>query len=139
MSSEHIEWSPAMEIGHTAIDRQHKRLFDLAATLVKDGSQPRVMQVLASLSEYVIGHFRDEEELLEKIGYPGLAAHKKLHDEFRSYLAKLYGNAGRMTLDQIAEAVRLLVNDWLAKHILVADQDYIKYLPQKAAGDAPPG
>ena len=123
-----IEWSPALEIGHAAIDRQHRKLFDLAAAIVDDHDQQRVMRTLAALSEYVIVHFSDEEKLLADIGYPGLSAHKKLHDNFRSRLAKLYANAAGMSLDQIAEEVRQLINEWLAKHIMVVDREYAKYL-----------
>ncbi len=123
-----IEWTPALAIGDPAIDRQHQKLFRLAADMVSDRDQVRAMRTLAALSEYVIVHFRDEEKLLEEIGYPELAAHKKLHDDFRARLAKLYANAGGMTLDQIAEEVRLLINEWLTKHIMVVDREYAKYL-----------
>ncbi|CAG0975556.1 Bacteriohemerythrin [Rhodocyclaceae bacterium] len=129
MDSAYIEWSPAMEIGHAAVDRQHKKLFDLAASLVQDPDHLRVMRTLATLSEYVVVHFRDEEQLLADIGYPGLAAHKQAHDAFRTRLARLYGNAGGMGLDSIAAEVRQLINDWLANHILIADREYAAYLP----------
>ncbi|MDD5250045.1 MAG: bacteriohemerythrin [Rhodocyclaceae bacterium] len=128
MTSPTIEWSPALALGHAAIDRQHQKLFDLAADMVGDRDQVRAMRTLAALSEYVIVHFRDEEKLLAGIGYPNLAAHKRLHDTFRTRLAKLYGNAGGMTLDQIAEEVRLLINEWLTQHIMVSDREYAKYL-----------
>jgi hemerythrin-like metal-binding protein len=129
MTSPTIEWSPALAIGNAAIDRQHQKLFELAADMVGDRDQVRAMRTLAALSEYVIVHFRDEEKLLEEIGYPELAAHKQLHDAFRARLAKLYANAGGMRLDQIAEEVRLLINEWLTQHIMVVDREYVKYLP----------
>jgi len=125
MSSESIEWSAALEIGNPAIDRQHRKLFDLAAAMVSEKNQMRVMRTLAALSDYVIVHFRDEEKMLEGIGYPGLEAHKKLHDEFRARLARLYSNANGMTLDRIAEEVRQLINEWLTNHIMVVDREYM--------------
>ncbi len=128
MSSETIEWSPALEIGNPAVDRQHKKLFDLAAAMVGDHDQVRVMRTLAALSDYVVVHFRDEEKMLENISYPGLEAHKKLHGEFRARLARLYANAGGMTLDRIVEEVRLLINEWLTKHIMVVDREYMVYM-----------
>lgn len=131
--SQSIEWSDRLEIGHSSIDRQHKKLFELAAAMMGDKDQLRVMRTLAALSEYVVVHFRDEEQLLADIGYPGLEAHKKAHDIFRARLAKLYGNAGGMTLDAIAAEVRLLVNEWLANHILVVDQEYVPYLEKSTS------
>jgi len=132
MESTHIAWSEAMEIGHPRIDQQHKKLFAIADMLVKDGDHMRVMAILASLSEYVQVHFREEETLLAELGYPDLAAHKQAHDAFRTRLAKLYANAGGMLLGRIADEVRVLVNDWLANHILVTDRDYAKYLKPPA-------
>ncbi|HEX8988850.1 MAG TPA: bacteriohemerythrin [Rhodocyclaceae bacterium] len=128
MDAEKIEWSPALALGNATIDRQHEKLFDVAAAMVEDRDQMRAMRTLAALSEYVIVHFRDEEKILEEAGYPGLAEHKKLHDAFRSRLARLYANAGGMTLDAIAAQVRVLVNEWLANHIMVADREYMKFL-----------
>ncbi|MGE5467470.1 MAG: bacteriohemerythrin [Ignavibacteria bacterium] len=130
MDSQKIEWSPALAIGNPAIDRQHEKLFSVAADMVADRDQVRAMRTLAALSEYVIVHFREEEKLLEEIGYPGLAQHRKLHEGFRSRLAKLYANAAGMRLDDIAAEVRRLVNDWLANHIMVADREYAAYIAQ---------
>jgi hemerythrin-like metal-binding protein len=132
MDSEKIEWSPALSIGNPAIDGQHEKLFRIAAEMVQDRDQMRAMRTLAALSEYVIVHFRDEEKLLADAGYPRLPEHKKLHDEFRASLAKLYSNAAGMTLDAIAVQVRHLVNDWLADHIMVVDREYATYLAERA-------
>ncbi|HEX8962178.1 MAG TPA: hemerythrin family protein [Rhodocyclaceae bacterium] len=131
MDSEKIEWSPALAIGNPTIDRQHEKLFQVAADMVEDRDQMRAMRTLASLSEYVVVHFRDEEKMLEQAGYPGLAEHRKLHEAFRIRLAKLYSNAAGMTLDDIAAQVRVLINEWLANHIMVVDREYAKYLAEK--------
>lgn len=128
MSSQNIEWSATLEIGNPSIDRQHKKLFDLAAAMVAEKEHVRVMRTLAALSDYVVIHFRDEEKMLAAIGYPGLEAHKKLHDDFRARLAKLYANCNGMTLDRIAEEVRLLINEWLTQHIMVVDREYMAHM-----------
>jgi len=131
MDSEKIEWSPTLSIGNPIIDRQHEKLFSLAADMVEDRDQMRAMRTLAALSEYVIVHFRDEERMLEEAGYPGLAEHRKLHEAFRTRLAKLYSNAAGMRLADIAAEVRLLINEWLVSHIMVVDREYAKYLAEK--------
>lgn len=131
MDSQKIEWSPALAIGNPAIDRQHEKLFNIAAEMVEDRDHMRAMRTLAALSEYVIVHFRDEESMLEAAGYPGLAQHKKLHEGFRNRLAKLYSNAAGMTLDRIAIQVHGLINEWLANHIMAADREYAKYLAEQ--------
>ena len=128
MSPQNIEWSAALEIGNPAIDRQHRKLFELAAAMVREKDQMRVMRTLAALSDYVVVHFRDEEKMLEEIGYPELEAHKKLHGDFRARLAKLYANARGMTLDHIAAEVQMLINEWLVDHIMVADREYMAHI-----------
>lgn len=126
------DWSDALRFGIDDIDAQHKQLFDLAATFEGNGDQIRVMQSLAILCNYVKEHFRDEEALLQKAGYPKLAAHRALHREFRNMLSELLGAAPAMTLDQIAERVQQLINGWFYNHILVADRDYVPLLKQTA-------
>ena len=125
MKFELAQWSAAIEVGLPAIDAQHRQLFDLAATFSGDGEQIRVLKSLAMLTEYVKVHLHEEEEMMEACAYPGLEGHKRLHAEFRRMLFKLLENAKQMTLDEIAEEVKFLINGWFYNHILVADFAYV--------------
>jgi len=128
------EWSPQLEIGLPLIDEQHKRFFDLAASLNGNGDEIRVMKTLAILSDYIRSHFRDEEILMRAGNYPDLAAHCRLHEQFRHMLADLLGRARQMSLDDIAEEVRYLINGWFYQHIVSVDADYAPYVvPDKSA------
>lgn len=133
MNTPLIAWSPDLEIGHTAVDNQHRKLFDLAATLVLDNNIGRVMAALAALSDYVVVHFRDEEKLMAEIGFPGIEAHRRQHEIFKSRLAKVYQNAGALGIVGIADEVRELVNEWLTNHIMVADREYSAYIAPPAS------
>ena len=128
------EWSSKIEVGLPMIDEQHRQLFDLAATFRGDGDQIRVLKSLAMLTEYVKVHFREEEEMMVSCHYPELEAHRRLHGEFRRMLFELLENAKKMTLDEIAEEVKYLINGWFYNHILVADFDYV---PSVKAASAP--
>jgi hemerythrin len=119
------EWSSEIEVGVPAIDAQHRQLFELAATFRGDGDQIRVLKSLAMLTEYVKVHLHEEEQLMTACQYPGLEAHRLLHGEFRRLLFELLENAKRMTLDEIADEVKFLINGWFYNHILVADFDYV--------------
>ena len=125
MDFELAEWSSKIEVGLPTIDAQHQQLFDLAATFRGDGDQIRVLKSLAMLTEYVKVHFREEEEMMAACHYPRLAAHRLLHGEFRRMLFDLLEIAKRMTLDEIADEVKYLINGWFYNHILVADFDYV--------------
>ena len=119
------DWSNKLLFGIDEIDVQHKQLFDLAATFEGNGDQIRVMKTLALLANYIKVHFKEEELLLEKCGYPKLSEHKELHAKFKGMLYELLQNANKMTLDEIAERVQFLINGWFYNHIMVADLDYV--------------
>lgn len=125
---EYAEWSEQLEVGLPLIDDQHRRLFELAATFAGSGDQIRVMKSLAILCDYVKTHLREEEELMAACGYPQLEEHKQLHAEFRGMLVKLLDNAKHMSLDEIAEEVKFLINGWFYRHIMVVDFDYVPYI-----------
>ena len=110
-------------------------MFELAVTFAGDGEQIRVLKSLAMLTEYVKVHLREEEEMMAACRYPGLEAHKRLHAEFRRMLFDLLENAKQMTLDEIAEAVKFLINGWFYNHILIADFAYVPSV--RAASDLP--
>jgi hemerythrin len=119
------EWSSKIEVGLPMIDSQHRQLFELAATFTGDGDQIRILKSLAMLTDYVKVHFREEEEMMAACNYPDLAAHRLLHGEFRRMLFDLLENAKQMTLDEIADEVKYLINGWFYNHILVADFQYV--------------
>ena len=142
MDFELAEWSEKIEVGLPSIDRQHKQLFDLAASFRGNGDQIRVIKSLATLTEYVKVHFREEEAMMLACRYPDLEAHRQLHGEFRDLLFKLLENARNMTLDEIADQVSFLINGWFYHHILVVDFAYVPDVQAaltQASSDAPGG
>ncbi|MBN8450074.1 MAG: bacteriohemerythrin [Candidatus Accumulibacter necessarius] len=136
MEFELAEWSSKIEVGLPMIDEQHRQLFDLAATFRGAGDQIRVLKSLAMLTEYVKVHFREEEELMASCHYPALEAHRRLHGEFRRMLFELLENAKQMTLDEIADEVKYLINGWFYNHILVTDFDYVPTVKAASAAGA---
>ncbi len=125
---QYADWSDRLEIGLPLIDEQHKRFFDLAASFSGNGDEVRVMKTLAILSDYIRSHLRDEEALMAAAQYPGLAAHCRLHAEFRHMLGDLLKRARKLSLDEIAEEVKYLVNGWFYQHILTVDFEYAPYV-----------
>ncbi len=139
MKFERAEWSSKILTGLPEIDEQHRQLFALAATFSGDGDQIRVLKSLVMLTDYVKVHFREEEAMMVACDYPGLEAHRRLHGEFRRMLFELLENAKQMTLDEIAEEVKFLINGWFYNHILVADFDYVPSVQAALAPATKPG
>ena len=130
------ECSSIIEVDVPRIDAQHKRIFELAATFSDDGDQIRIMKSLATLCDYVKVHFREEEDMMESCAFPGVEAHRKLHDECREMLVDLLNRARHMSLDQIADEVKLLINGWIYNHILSVDFTYVPHMKSALAQDA---
>lgn len=144
MDSHVNAWSPSIEFGIPEIDNQHRELFELAATFRGQGDDIRVMKAVAMLCDYAKVHLRDEEELLVKIGYPDIEAHRAAHSEFRKMLLDLLQDARALTLDQVASRVEALINGWFYNHILNVDRQYLPAViayqaSQAQPGDSPPG
>ena len=125
MDSRVNSWSPSIEFGIPEIDDQHRELFELAATFRGHGDEIRVMKALAILCDYAKVHLRDEEELLVRIGYPDIEAHRQAHSDFRKMLRPLLQDARSLTLDQVADRVEALINGWFYNHIVRVDKLYI--------------
>lgn len=124
-----MQWSDAYKIGVPTIDADHQLLFALTSQLAAAREEGQVRDVVGSvmnvLAEYVIHHFRREEELMETVGFPELAEHRLEH----RFLAKRaldlrhrWRNGDHGATDSLVELLRT----WLSGHILVMD---IRYKP----------
>ncbi len=129
------EWSEQLTIGVPWIDGQHKHFFELAASIGREQDEDSVMSTLRRLSDYVNEHFRDEEGLMALYEYPGIDAHRKLHQQFRHKVADLLETAQELTLEEIAEEVRRLINGWLSRHIMTVDQELGTHIKTAETGE----
>jgi len=131
-----IAWAPNLSVGVEHIDNQHKIWFEKANELFEAGKAQRAKEYIDTmidfLDEYTKQHFKDEEEYMEKIGYPEIDAQKKAHASFVKDLAKLksdYNESGGNIL-VIINANKMVVN-WLTNHITSMDKkigDYVRTL-----------
>ncbi|TXE84501.1 bacteriohemerythrin [Campylobacter peloridis] len=128
-----IKWMDDYSVHNKTIDDQHKALFDIAkkAYLIAErhASISDIKLVLNELFEYVKTHFKDEEDHMEKIGYPDLAHHKKIHQEITLSLIALVKNI--KTINDFKEKLNIITEKWLLEHILKEDMKYYKYQKQK--------
>ncbi|MBF0309586.1 MAG: hemerythrin family protein [Magnetococcales bacterium] len=129
-------WRPEFSVGVAPIDDQHRRLFHMFGLLMDAVHEQQTESVLDDLffqlKGYVTSHFRFEERLMRKAGYPILDDHEVLHDkirenlcEFRSRFQKARDEESRNAV--IDEVVLFLVN-WLTRHILEEDRQYASYM-----------
>jgi hemerythrin len=138
-----LKWSDSYSVGHAEIDQQHQKLFSLFSRLVEGMSvdtRPRHLeQGFVQLCGYVKNHFRFEEQVMKKAGYPDLDKHKKKHAKIKEQLKgfrKKYNKASGKKKDIIASEVAQFLLEWLQGHIKREDQKYVPYVSQPATKPA---
>lgn len=122
-NSEKVPWNDEYKLGIESIDTQHERLFALVNRLFEaeehHTSREELRDMLYAFSDYMNTHFKDEEEYMSSIGYPGLLEHKQLHNELVNYLTSVIKTPGKINI--IKTKMRLLAKRILIEHIVNED------------------
>lgn len=130
----YFEWADDLVIDKGPIDADHLKLVGLVNelhTATSDGSgQAVVGGILDALIEYTKSHLEREEALMESLGYPNLANHRKGHARFIAELHDLQDkfHAGGIT---VAAQLSTLLRDWLSLHIRRSDKEILRFLEKK--------
>lgn len=127
-----LTWHDRYRLGHTEIDAQHRKLFDLVNhfdDVVQMDRPAELVQIVDDLIASTLEHFRFEEGVMEQIGFPDRSGHLKMHEELigqlRQMRAKLR-SGGHVS----AKSVAMSLVDWLTYHILREDMEFKAYLPK---------
>jgi hemerythrin len=127
-----IGWRDGFKIGITQVDEEHRHLFTLVKALTLDS----VDQTVEELLDYVVTHFSNEQEMMEKSHYPAFEQHLKLHEEFASQVGDFLGNGAAWSEDRVQELRRFL-NKWLIGHIMTHDLRFGKWLASQPVTASP--
>lgn len=130
-----MEWGPRLQLGINSVDNQHKRLVDMINSLhraMKDRKGiDMVKKIMKDLLDYTDKHFKDEEILQEKAGYPELEDHKKVHINLVGQVKEYYEKVASGDM-LVSKDLMNFLKDWLTNHILVTDKKYVPFM--KKAG-----
>lgn len=133
---QYLAWDDKLSVGIDAIDEDHKKLIGLINTLQTAVMYPSgenyERQALKEVVDYTIYHFKREEELMEKYGYPDYEAHKKTHQAMIEKVNDFMDLYERNSEGAICDLTRYL-KTWLIKHIAGTDQQYSSFLKEKGA------
>lgn len=137
----YISWKDSMLVGVPLIDEQHRNLVELANTLhqyLLDGRGNSALKpVLASLVEYIILHFSEEERLMKQYDYPTFLAHKSEHDRYVQKI-KEFIRKNKSDTPLLAREMLLFLGDWVRNHISREDQAYSPFLREHINIQLPP-
>lgn len=127
-----LHWRSEWNSGHPKNDDQHRILMKLAAELERstllnhDDSKLFLHQVNQIIQE-IENHFRDEESILKKQGYPHLFEHEIEHQKLTNQLIKLWDLYQKHEVDVYA-FVRYVVKDVIWDHLLKEDAKFFPYV-----------
>ncbi|HYH38725.1 MAG TPA: bacteriohemerythrin [Azospirillum sp.] len=126
-----VEWTAGMSVGSDTLDGHHRMIIDclnrLGPLIGQSGREDEIKDVLATLEEFVLVHFSEEEQQMRAAGYPDWRAHKALHDRMYDAVFALKSDVEHGRVPE-AEKLRELLNDWLVSHILGEDRKYVPFL-----------
>ena len=134
-----VEWDDSLSIGIDAVDNDHKILIELVnqVMVAMDGGDPDLAVGIAfdTLVEYTKYHFLREERVQEAVGYPGLSAHRAIHENLKATVMDMHGrylaDPSAADLDEICR----FLCAWLIEHITKEDAAMAPYVTGRAEAE----
>lgn len=127
-----IKWSEALTLGVPVMDLDHQELvvcYNALAALINEGkTTPAVSGALARLVDHTMKHFQQEEELMEREGYPEQASHKTEHRMLLNLVVVLAERTQQAGDQPVGVNRFAFLGSWLNSHILDADKDLAKFI-----------
>jgi hemerythrin-like metal-binding protein len=121
-------WKSEFELGLPLVDAEHQTFFGIANRLYEAmcaGSPPEMTAIATELKSFASSHFAREELLLEEMYYPGVEMQRKQHEWFARELENL--PIASSSCDTLG-----FLRDWMLKHILGTDQQYVAWMATRA-------
>jgi diguanylate cyclase (GGDEF)-like protein/hemerythrin-like metal-binding protein/PAS domain S-box-containing protein len=124
----HLRWDGHYASGNAFIDAEHRELFRQANQLLDlllrtDVGPPEVRTSLQRLMRAVAAHFKHEERLLQKWGFPDLPDHAYQHQRLLEHAEQIARILDDQTIP-IPELLGFLVAEVIHGHILSEDRRY---------------
>lgn len=124
----HYKWRKAYEIGIEIIDNQHKELFSMIIKMTDTPFHKRNgynKEFVNGIFEYTKKHFKTEETLMKKLGYPQELIDEH-HEEHASMIKEIESQLMHHYTDGyvFGQAVLEFMKDWIINHLLGDDQDF---------------
>jgi hemerythrin len=129
-----IIWNNDYCIGIPEIDSQHCKIIDQINYLIDNHNckaKASLNQgIILFLDKYTDEHFSTEEEYLNKINYPDLDNHIKLHQSFKLKTVKSAVKVMKGQEDVSEETITFL-KFWWTDHILKADMEFKNFISKR--------
>ncbi len=129
-------WNVSFETGVAEMDAQHLKLVGMVNDLYRAMRQQKAREVMNDIVDglisYTAKHFKDEEAVMQKAGYPEIEQHKEIHvqlvEKVLEVQKNLHNGQGAVGMDLLN-----FLKDWLVKHIKGTDKKYGAYIVKGGA------
>ncbi len=139
-----FNWNESFLVGISMVDEEHQKLVELIndvgeVALSSGKPDPEKLKTACNaMLDYTSIHFRDEEAMMQTAGLASayIRHHQALHKAFAEEAVLLAGRAENLSTEQTEQMLDYLV-DWLAYHILGADQGMARQIRAVQGGQYP--
>ena len=123
---ETTNWNDSYLLGIPMIDNQHKNFFvilDNLETLNQKQEKSEMHSLINELQNYVIYHFKTEEDLMVKSHSPNIDLHVMEHELFRKKVEEFHHSYYNNNAELLNEMISFM-RKWLIIHISGTDAEY---------------
>ena len=148
-------WKQEYLLNLDEIDDQHRYFFKLCGDVIQiaeratcdNDSISSIIRALGTIRTYAFLHFKTEEDIMLKYGFPGYLKHTGYHNgylqkmmEFESGFRKLLIDMKNPSMDdkllrQFLIGVAEFIADWWSIHIVTQDAKYADHIKDKRKPD----
>jgi hemerythrin len=122
-----LKWNDSLNTGIAEIDKQHKRIVryinDLSLVRTRPNKMDDLNFIIKEMVDYTLSHFAFEEKMMEEAMFPGITAHKRIHEVFRGQIADFQSRLSRN--EDVAREIHTTLIKWLTAHIMEEDMKYV--------------
>ncbi|KGG80367.1 hypothetical protein Y919_06530 [Caloranaerobacter azorensis H53214] len=135
-----FKWKEEFSTKVDIFDEEHKKLFEIGNRLYDliklDDEIDRydeIMGVISEMADYAKYHFKHEEELMHKYGYPPreFFKHVSEHKAFFMEVEKMMNKDIDVEQREVSMHLVTFLVDWISNHILKTDMKYADFFADK--------
>jgi len=126
ISSSIFQWREEYRTNVSKMDEAHRLLFenaDLIYRKLSTGENIGIDEVLDILTGYARDHFKEEEKLMKKWGFPDFEHHRAQHHKFLDQVLEM-GRGHHHDMTRVGTDCTTFLRDWIISHILTEDKKY---------------
>ena len=128
-----LAWDGNLSVGIEELDRQHRAFVEVVRKLHDVLTEQGVVelrkageQALEGVQDYMREHFPAEEGFMERIGFPGLEEHRRLHRDFALQFDEFHRQY-REGLVVLNSEIMKWLQDWFLDHLATEDRKYASF------------